>query len=190
MTPLDDYLDRVRHAMAGMEPSVRDDIVRELRSHLTESTAANGGNPGMAVAALGSPAEVGRNYRKLYGYGRAYRLMFAGIAFLVAIFSVPVLAAGDPGVFPYGLSILFLVAAAAWVVWVSAAAGRRAGTMAGTGAFVGRILAFGVAAGSQRGAVASPGGVALFGIASAMLILLGWLPGTAKQVWSGPRAEL
>ncbi len=190
MTPLDDYLDRVRRAMAGMEPSVRDDIVRELRSHLTDSTAANGGNASMAVEALGSPAEVGRHYRNLYGYGRAYRLFFAIIAFLLAIPSVPVLAFGDQGVFPYGLSIGFLVIAAAWVLWVSVAAGSRAGIVAGTAAFVARILAFGVAAASQPGGVASPSGVGLFGVASAVLVLLGWLPGTAKQVWSGPKPEL
>src|SRR2546428_2636742 len=43
MTAPDEYLDEVRHAMAGMEPKVRDDILLELRSHIAESTAANGG---------------------------------------------------------------------------------------------------------------------------------------------------
>ncbi len=190
MTPQDDYLDRVRRAMAGMEPSVRDDIVRELRSHLADSTAANGGNANTAIAALGSPAEVGRHYRSLYGYGRAYRLMFAIIAFLVAIPSVPVLAVGDQGAFPYGLSVLFLVVAAAWILWVSVAAGSRAGIVAGIAAFVARILAFGIAAATQPGAVSTSGGVLLLGVASGTLVLLGWLPGTAKQVWSGPKAEL
>src|SRR2546426_3622213 len=43
MTAPDEDLDEVRHAMAGMEPKVRDDILLELRSHIAESTAANGG---------------------------------------------------------------------------------------------------------------------------------------------------
>jgi len=34
MTAPDEYLDEVRHAMAGMEPKVRDDILLELRSHI------------------------------------------------------------------------------------------------------------------------------------------------------------
>jgi len=44
MTPPDEYLEQVRRAMSGMEPRVRDDILLELRSHIAESTAANGGN--------------------------------------------------------------------------------------------------------------------------------------------------
>src|SRR5690348_3660473 len=44
MTAPDEYLNEVRSAMAGMEPKVRDDILLELRSHIAESTAANGGN--------------------------------------------------------------------------------------------------------------------------------------------------
>src|SRR5436309_3955346 len=94
MTPSEEYLGRVRRAMAGMEPAVRDDILRELRSHIAESTAANGGNPTAAFAGLGSPGEVGRHYRAIYGYGRLYRTLFAVIAFLLAVPSVPVWFAG------------------------------------------------------------------------------------------------
>src|SRR3989442_8608755 len=41
MTAPDEYPDEVRHAMAGMEPKVRDDILLGLRSHIAQSTAAN-----------------------------------------------------------------------------------------------------------------------------------------------------
>ena len=190
MTPQDDYLDRVRRAMAGMEPTVRDDILRELRSHIAESTAANGGNVGTALSGLGSPSEVGRHYREIYGYGRAVRILFTAVAFLLAIPSIPVLAVGEQGLFPFGLSLVFLVIVAAWVLWVSVAAGSRAGLIAGVAAFAARVIAFGAAAASQPGASVSPGGIGLLLAASAMLVLLGWLPGTAKKVWSGPRAEL
>jgi len=76
MTPPDAYLEQVRRAMSGMEPGVRDDILRELRSHIAESTAANGGNVNASLAAVGSAEEVGRHYRELYGYGRAYKTGF------------------------------------------------------------------------------------------------------------------
>ena len=52
MTPPDAYLEQVRRAMSGMEPGVRDDILRELRSHIAESTAANGGNVNASLAAV------------------------------------------------------------------------------------------------------------------------------------------
>ncbi len=190
MTPHDDYLDRVRRAMAGMDSAVRDDILRELRSHIAESMAANGGNMGAAISGLGSPTEVGRHYRAVYGYGRAFRGLFAVVAFLLAIPSIPVLITGDQGLFPFGLSVVFLGIVAAWVLWVSVSAGARAGLIAGIAAFAGRLVAFGSVAATQPGGIATAGGIGLLAIASVMLVVLGWLPGTAKKTWSGPRAEL
>src|SRR5256886_16222333 len=125
MTPPDTYLEQVRRAMSGVEPGVRDDILRELRSHIAESTAANGGNVNASLAAVGCGGGVGRHYRELYGYGRAYKTQFAPIASFLAFLSVPVPAAGAESLFPYAFSIVFLVIAAAWVLLVSVAAGAR-----------------------------------------------------------------
>src|SRR3989449_5244196 len=61
MTAPDEYLDEVRHAMAGMEPKGRDDILLELRTHIAESTAANGGEgdaPHLAGGSAGSTAPL------------------------------------------------------------------------------------------------------------------------------------
>ena len=190
MTPPDEYLEQVRRAMSGMEPQVRDDILRELRSHIAESTAANGGNVNASLAAVGSAEEVGRHYRELYGYGRPYKILFAAIAFFLAFLSVPVLAAGAESLFPYALSIVFLVIAAAWILWVSVAAGSRAGILAGFTAMVSRFAAFGIAAITLAGAETTVSGLGLLVVVSVMLVLLGWIPGTAKKAWSAPRAQL
>src|SRR6267143_2116173 len=115
MTADDDYLSQVRRAMMGMTGPVRDDILRELRGHIADSTAANGGNVNASLASLGSPREVGRHYREIYGYGTAYKLIFAAIAFILAVPSVPVLLVGPETVFPFTLSIVFVVAAAGWI---------------------------------------------------------------------------
>ena len=190
MTAPDEYLDEVRRAMAGMEPKVREDILLELRSHVAESTEANGGNVNASLAAVGSPQDVGRRYRELYGFGRLYKVLFAAIAFVLAIPSVPVLAVGTESVSPYALSILFLIVVAAWVIWVSVAAGSHAGVLAGVAAMLSRFAAFGVVAATLAGAEITQSGLALLGSASVMLVLLGWIPGTAKKAWSAPRAEL
>src|SRR3989442_2610991 len=63
MTPPEEYLEQVRRAMSGMEPRVRDDILRELRSHIAESTAANGGNRNATLVADRAPADVRPHYR-------------------------------------------------------------------------------------------------------------------------------
>jgi hypothetical protein len=186
---MDQYLAEVRRAMAGMSPAVREDIVRELRGHLVESTAANGGNAGASIAALGPAREVGRRYRDLYGYGSAYKVLFAAIAFLLAIPSVPVLVSGPETTFPFSLSILFVLAAAAWLIWVSVAAGSRVGLVSGVAGMVGRLGAFGVSL-AQPGATATPAGTAVVLAVAVLFVLLGWMPGTAKKTWSGPKAEL
>ena len=190
MTSADEYLADVRRGMAGMEPAVRDDILRELRSHVTESVSANGGNVGAALSVMGAPAEVGRRYREVYGFGRAFRFLFALIALVLAVPSIPVLSTGEQSIFPLGLSVIFLIIVASWVIWVGVAAGSRAGLVAGTAALIGRFVAFGVVAATQPGAVTTPGGIGLLVAASIALVILGWLPGTAKRTWSAPHAEL
>ena len=190
MTPPDEFLARARRAMAGMEPAVRDDILKELGSHLSESIAANGGDVRTSLARLGSPEEVGRRYREVYGYGRVYKALFAMIAFVLAIPSIPVLASNDQTAFPYGFSIVFLVAAAGWVLWVSVIAGSRSGLLAGLATFAGRMAALALAAVTQVGAEITAGGLVALLAVSVTLIVLGWIPGTAKKAWSGPTANL
>src|SRR5256885_7387552 len=179
MTPPDAYLEQVRRAMSGMEPEVGDDILRELRSHIAESTAAYGGNVDASLEAVGSAEEVGRHYRELYGYGRAYKILFAAIASFLAFLSVPVLAAGAESLFPYALSIVFLVIAAAWILWVSVAAGSPAGLLAGLGAMASRFVAFGISAGARSGAPTRASGVVLFVSGSPPLLVVAPRSGTA-----------
>ena len=190
MTPPDAYLEQVRRAMSGMEPGVRDDILRELRSHIAESTAANGGNVNASLGAIGSAEDVGRRYRELYGFSRLYKVLFAIIAFVLAIPSVPVLTAGPESLSPYALSILFLIVVAVWILWVSVAAGSQAGILAGVAAMISRFAAFGIAAITLVGAETTANGLGLLIVVSVMLVLLGWIPGTAKKAWSAPRAQL
>ncbi len=190
MTTQDEYLKEVRRSMMGMEPAVREDILRELRSHMVESMAANGGNVVAALSGFGSPHEVGRHYRELYGYGRAFRFLFVVMAFLLAIPSIPVLVAGEASPFPSSLSLAFLGVVAAWILWVSVAAGSRTGLLAGVAGFAGRAVAFGAAATIQPGAVATAAGIGLLVIVSSALVLLGWLPGTAKKSWGAPKIDL
>ena len=184
------YLAEVRRSMRGMDPRVREDILRELASHVAEATAANGGDVGRALAGMGSPREVGRSYRALYGYGRTVQVGFIALAALFAVFSVPVLTGGDLTAFPSILSVPVLVVLVAWLLWVSAAAGSRVGLLAGIVACVARLAAAGLASALQGGAVVLLGGALFFGVSSALLILLGWLPGTARRAWGRPPAGL
>ena len=194
-SPVDDYLGAVRDAMRGMEPRVREDILRELRSHIAEAASANGGDVGRAIAAMGTPTQVGREYRTLYGYGTSYKIVFVLVAAVLAAFTVPVLqgtaaSSGIQAYVPNLASFPFLVLVVLWLLWVSVAAGSRAGLYAGLGAFAGRLAMAAVLTYSPSGGVVTAAGVALLVLSSALLVVLGVLPGTAKKAWSKPGAEL
>jgi len=190
VTSSDEYLDSVRRAMVGMAPAVRHDILRELQGHIADSTAANGGDVQASLVALGSPREIGQRYRELYGYGTAFKALFAAIAFLLAVPTIPVLVTGPETLFPFALSIIFVIGAAAWILWVSVAAGSRAGIFAGSAGLAGRLSAFVFATVTQPGGITSPTGLGLLLAIAVMFVLLGWIPGTAKKAWSRPRPEL
>lgn len=190
MTGVDDYLAEVRGSMFGMDPRVRDDILKELRSHLTEATAANGGNAGGAVASFGSPADVGREYRRVYGYGTGFKLLFIVAAALLALASAPFLTVGPDGAVPNAFSLLGLVALVAWLLATGVLAGSRIGLYAGVAALVVRTAVAAALAVSYSGATVELAGGLTLALANILLVLLGWLPGTAKKAWSRPAADL
>src|SRR2546428_12845358 len=64
MTAPDEYLDEVRHAMAGMEPQGGDDILPQPRRHISRSTAANGRRLDEAPPAGRPPRRVGRPHAR------------------------------------------------------------------------------------------------------------------------------
>lgn len=190
MTRVDDYLASVRSSMLGMDPKVRDDILKELRSHLTETLAANGEDAGHALAALQAPAEVGREYRRVYGFGNGFKLLFVAAAALLAVLSAPFLSVGPDGAVPNGFALVGLVALVAWLLALSVLAGSRVGLYAGVAALAVRTAVALVLAASYPGpTIELAGGISL-ALANVLLVFLGWLPGTAKKAWSKPSADL
>lgn len=190
MSGVDAYLAQVRSSMLGMEPQVRNDILKELASHVSESAAARGGDVGSALAELGPPTRLGREYRQVYGFGRAFVLLFAAVAFLLAIPSSPVLEVTQEFPIPNALALPLLLVLVAWLLWVSVAAGARAGLLAGIAAFLGRIAVEVWLVATPPNPAPTASGLGLFLLAGAILVLLGWLPGTAKKAWSKPSGDL
>ncbi len=195
MTTPDEYLAQVGAAMAGMDPAVRNDVLAELRSHLAESAAANGGDVGRAIEAMGPATRVGREYRALYGYSAGFRVVFVFIAAILAALTLPVLqgatsTSGIPDYLPNILALPFLVLVVGWLLWVSVQAGSRAGLVAGLAACASRLIfAMALVVGPSNGIVTADG-VAVLLVSSVLLVFVGWLPGTAKKAWAKPSAEI
>ena len=88
MTPTGAYLQRVARGLSGMDPRLREDVLRELRSHLADAAVAGGESA--ALAAAEAPESVAARYRELYGYGAAYQAAFTTVAAFLAVLTVPV----------------------------------------------------------------------------------------------------
>ena len=65
------YLARVRAELRGLSGRERDDIVRELRSHVAERLEAPGAGVDEVLRGLGEPAALARRYRADDAPGRA-----------------------------------------------------------------------------------------------------------------------
>jgi len=85
---------------------------------------------------------------------------------------------------------LFLGILVAYLMWVAVAAGSTAGLRAGIAACATRFGAL-AALGAVAGAVVEgAGGWVLFTATSLLLILLGWLPGRAREKWGRREVSL
>lgn len=184
---VDDYVGRVNRSLVGMDRSVRDDVVNELRANLRESVRANGGNVTAAIGEMGPPAEVARRYRQVYGYGRVYQVAFVAGASLLGLLSLPVVVP-NPGAGSLLGPAIVLAILIAFLLWISVAAGAAAGLAAGLGAASARIVGFAMLA--LSGQTFDSAGLVLLIAVSGLLPLLGWLPGRAKRAWTKPGADL
>lgn len=190
MTGIDEYLSEVRSAMLGMDARVREDVLKELRSHLSDAAAANGGDVQRVVASAGAPADVGREYRRIYGYGTPFKVLFVTVAGLLALASAPFLRVTVDGAVPNPFALIGLLALVAWLLAISVMAGSRVGLYAGIAAMAIRFLVAAALAAAYPGATVELLGGLTFVVANVLLVVLGWLPGTAKRAWSRPTAEL
>lgn len=60
---IESYLARVRAALRGLPEREIDDILRELRSHVDELAAEQGGDASAALESLGDPVDLAKTYR-------------------------------------------------------------------------------------------------------------------------------
>src|SRR5439155_679765 len=79
---------------------------------------------------------------------------------------------GTDVAFPLLLSLVFVIAAAAWILWVSVRAGYRVGITVGLAAMSGRLIAFGALVATQPDAITTSGGLSILFAVSSLFVLL------------------
>ena len=177
----DEYLRRVARGMAGMDRGVRDDVLRELKSHLADAARERG--EAQALASAESPETVAARYKEMYGYGRTYVAVFAAIAAALAVPTLPLLLYGGSGLLAFAATLVFLSLLVAYLMAVAVKAGSTAGLVAGLAACVSRFASLAVLLAVGSAEVRDASGWVLFTVVSVLLIAIGFLPGRAKEKW-------
>lgn len=155
---------------------VRKDIVQEVRGHLEESARSYGGRRrGMrkAIAEFGPANAIARQYREIYEPGIQIFITFAAVAAALALRSHPFLGATSSIIFAF---------LALFLVFASIEFGKRLGLVAAIAAVVTRLLQTGYILQAYPDYLEySNTGMALFIVATLLLIPIGYFPGTLRE---------
>lgn len=183
MSGADAYLAAVSRKLAGMDRAVRQDILRELRSHVADAVSEEGSERA-ALASLDSAEVVAARYKAIYGYGRTYQALFVGVAFLLAIPTLPLLmyAQVEPNI-AFSATMVFLALLVTYLMAVAVKAGAHVGLAAGAAACVSRFVSLGVFGATAGAVVPDANAWLLFAAVSLLLIAIGYVPGRAREKW-------
>lgn len=184
------YERRLRASMRLMRADQRDAVTREILTGIEAQVKASGGDFGQVAPTLDDPAWVGAQMVNLYGVAPWFKGAVVALAALLAALTVPGVI-GQPsegvGAMAVALSAYGLLVVA--LFWSGTKAGARAPALAGGTAALVRVLVFYLPQGGMSsGETASAGEFALFGITTALLIVVALAPALALRL-QGAAAE-
>lgn len=181
------YLSRVKLWMFSMPRKARKGIIDELRSHIMDSAQALGGPEmvGEVLAGMDSPRKTAKMYKRIYGYGLPFKVLFVLATIFFSILTVPVWQVAVPS---FNTNFWFLILIVL-LFFVGSRAGKRMGLTVGISAFLTRLIVLGIIAGlfGERGVIQGGGMFAYF-LASLLLIVIAYLPARSIEKWEERKA--
>jgi len=181
MSPTETYLKGVQSAMRGLDRRIREDVLRELKAHLADAVADGGESA--VVANLEAPQAIARRYKVLYGYGRSFQSMFVIFAAVLGLLTIPIFSLLEP--LASLVPLLALGALVTYLILAAMDAGSSVGLFAGVAACLVRIGTLAAAQiATEIAPVTDARGWALFLGVSLLLVVLGYVPGRAREKWT------
>jgi hypothetical protein len=128
---VESYLAEIERKLFWMNRKTREDILREIRSHLSDRIAA-GESPGDVILSFGPADTIAKEYLRIYGFGAGFVFVFGILAIVLSIFTVPgtVDIASDYSGMDW-VSLVFLLMTILLVLFTAYKGGRKAGVIAG-----------------------------------------------------------
>ena len=171
----------------------KNNILKEIESHLYDKAESLGefseDNFYRATRDFGTPKEIAKHYKQLYGYSTIFIIILMVIALFVSFLSVPF---SLPGInkdlvainnICLGLSTLFTLLLFIFIIYVGMNFGKWPGLFVGAAALFGRMVMVSILVGligAQTGdiSVTADGGLCFgFGIVSLFMPIVGFLAG-------------
>ena len=182
-----EYEKRLRGAMRLMKGATRDAVAREILTGIDAQVKAQGGDFARVAPSLDDPAWVGLQMSKVYGVAPWVKgAVLAGAALLAAL-TVPAVVSQPSE----GLGGLFVALAAFAVLvgllfWGGSKVGVLAAALSAAAAASVRVLVFYLPqADVSPASAATVGELALFGITTALLVVVALAPSLALRLQGG-----
>jgi hypothetical protein len=190
---VNDYIKQFRKNMRFMNKKEKEDILKEVESHIYEKAESYGElsnvNFQRAISDFGHPKELIKPYKDLYGYSTAFIIGLMIVGFIVSLFTVPF---SLPGVnkdliainnICLGISTLFTLLIFIFIIYVGKNFGKKPGLLVGISCFSSRVIMLSIIVGfanAQSGdvTITADGGLCLgFGIVSLFMPIVGYFAG-------------
>ena len=173
---IESYLSTLDRKMFWMSRKVRKDIVKEVRSHLSERVAS-GESAGDVIMSFGSADAVAKEYLRIYGFGSGFMLAFSALVIILSIFTVSGVVNVSSDYFGMDwVALVFLVLTILLVLFAAYKGGRKAGVIAGAVGCVARFISLGVLVSTGAVIVHDEAfGAVGFIVISVMLPIIGYL---------------
>ena len=179
---VDAYLAAIERKLFWMNRKTREDILKEIRSHLSDRIAA-GESPGDVILSFGSADAIAKEYLRIYGFGSGFVFALSILALILSVFTVPGVANISSDYFGMDwVALVFLVLTILLVLFTAFKGGRKAGMIAGTVGCATMFVVLGVLVSTgavviQDGAFGALG----FVVVSIMLPVIGYLSSVKPQ---------
>jgi hypothetical protein len=187
------YITQFRKEMRFMTKSDKENIIKEIESHLYEKAESLGeisdNNFKIAIMDFGTAKEIAKHYKKLYGYSKPFIIFLMVIGFLVSLLTVPFALPGlNKDLIAFnniclGLSTIFTFLIFVYLIYVGKNFGKWPGILVGFSCLFSRVIMLSIIVGlgnAQSGdiMVTADGGLCLgFGLVSLFMPIVGYLAG-------------
>jgi hypothetical protein len=179
---VDRYLSKVKLRMFSMPRKAKKGIIEELRSHIVESAQSMGGPDmqGAVVSSMDTPGKTAKMYKKIYGYGLPFKIVFVILTIFIAIFTVPLWEIVNPN---FSTTFVFLILIV-YLFYIGSRAGKRMALTIGISACLTRFIILGlITAAAGDHVVVQGAGSAAYTWSTLLLIPIAYLPARVIEKW-------